>query len=236
MHFVSTQLGGAAKGQVSRLLGIWPHGNEPQGLSELGAAAVRRMIELGIIIDLAHASEALARDTLAITEKAGVPVINSHTGARAVMDIERNLSDDLAKRIADSGGFIGVTVYTAQLDTEAPHLLPNHTVGGCDDVLAHWLHFATTVDPKAVVLGSDFNSIITRPRAGPRCPQGLRNTSDVPALWKALLDEGLPREALDDMGERVLSAWEGVEARANPAAQARALALPQVARPSLFDR
>lgn len=224
VHFVDTPLGGAAKGQLAKnLLGLRSPENTAQGLTDLGRAAVERALALGMLLDLAHASEALAREVLDLTEARGVPVISTHTGARALMDMERNTSTALATRIARGGGLLGVSLYDSQIEVLTGDELPQHQHGTCDDVIAHWLELSKAGGPQAVVLGSDLDSFISRPRAGGRCEHGLRNTSDLPSLFAALEASGIPRTALDGMGDQVLRLLEAVEAKADPAAQTRAL-------------
>lgn len=239
VHFESTQLAGAAKGQLARaVFGSHTTTLEERGLSELGRAVVTRMAELGMVIDLSHASDRTVADVLALTAPRGVPVIVSHTGARAMMpDLERNLSDENARRVVQGGGLIGVSLFTAQLDTPVEQQLPGHQAGTCDDAVAHWKHFASVVGPEALLLGSDFNGFIVRPLAGGLCAHGVRNAGDLPELWAALVAQGLPREALDGMGEKLLALVATVEAKADPAAQARAMLRTRELRatPSLFD-
>lgn len=225
VHFVDSQLGGAAKGQLAKnLLGLRSPENTPEGLSPLGREAVERAFSLGMLVDLAHASEALAADVLSLAEARGVPLINTHTGARSLMDMERNSSAALAARIARGGGVLGVSLYDAQIPVLSGEGLPQHQPGTCDDVVAHWFELIKQTAPEAVVLGSDLDSFISRARPGGRCPDGLRNTADLPALFAALEATGVPRAALDGMGPKVLQLLEAVEAKADPAAQTRALA------------
>ena len=224
MHFGSTQLGGAAAGQRSRaLLHSAPTGElEPEGLSALGREVVMRLVQLGIVIDVAHASDRFVSDVLDLTEPMGVPLLVSHTGARSLSNVERNLSDALARRVAASGGLIGVTLNVVQAETDSAHGLPSHQPGTCDDVIAHWKHLASVVPPEALVLGSDINGFISRPSAGGLCPDGVRNYGDLPQLWGSLEASGVPRAALDGMAQRLLGLVDRVESRADASAQAAA--------------
>ncbi len=235
VHFVSTQLGGAARGQLERnFLGLSLPGDEAQGLSELGARVVRRMIALGVIIDLAHASARLVNDVLAITEPLGVPVLVSHTAARALNDTERNVGDWQLRRIAGGGGLIGVTAYAAQLEVAPAARAEGQVPGTCDDLVAHWRHLAQVVPPEQLVFGSDLNSFITRAAPGGACPAGLRNTADLPAVFAAVERAGVT--GLDGMTGRFLRFWQRVEAKADGTARAEALAAAreQPGPPSLF--
>lgn len=223
VHFVSTQLGGAAKGQLSRaLFQGTPGERETEGLTPLGREVVTRMMQLGMVIDVAHGSDRLVSDVLDLTEPLGVPVLISHTSSRAMLDFERASPDGLVQRVAKSGGLIGVTLSDKQVETDAAHRLPAHQPGTCDDVVAHWKHLASIVPPEALVLGSDMNGFISRPAPGGLCPDGLRHYGDVNQLWAALVQAGLPRAALDGMGERLLQLMEKVDAHADPDAQAEA--------------
>ncbi|MEW5741216.1 MAG: membrane dipeptidase [Myxococcota bacterium] len=234
VHFVSTQLGGAAAGQLSKVLfGSSDDPREPLGLTPLGRDVIGRMMALGIVIDLAHASDAFVKDVLDLTEPAGVPVLVSHTGARALNAMERNLPDDLARRIAAGGGLIGLSAFDAQLAVEEKDFLsPRHQPGTCDDLVAHWKHFAQVVPPTSLVTGTDFNGFVFRPAAGGQCPNGLRHTGDLKDLWPALTAHGVPREALDGMGDALLRLHETVEAKADAKAQAAALRFAPEVRPA----
>jgi len=236
VHFVDNPMAGAAHGQMAmNLLGIRPGRLSDVGLSPLGKEAIVRMMDVGMVIDISHASDKTARDVLALTEPRGVPVIWSHGGARTLMNVERNVPDDIAQRVAKGGGLIGVTMYPAQLETDEAHRLSPHEVGTCDDMVAHWKYLAGVVGPGALVFGSDLNGFTVRPKGGGRCEQGLRNTGDLGGLFAALEKDGVPRAALDGMGEKLLRLIELVEVKADPMKRARALAMPVRIRPPLLD-
>lgn len=235
VHFEDIALGGASWGQALDTFFNTPraNGKNPRGLTPLGRAAVARLMDLGVLIDLAHASDALANEVLDLAEARGVPVVASHSGARALKDKERNVSDALAGRIARLGGAMGVSLFEMQVGgTPEAHRWPGFVPDTCDEVVAHWAHLAKVAGPEAVLLGSDFNGFIIRGRPGGACPDGLRNTSDLPQLFAALEQRGVPRAALDGMGERLLGILEQVEAKADPQARARALARPPWVVPS----
>jgi membrane dipeptidase len=235
VHFVDTQLGGAAKGQLQKnVLGVRTPENNAAGLSPLGREVVERAMALGLLLDLSHASEVMMNEVLVMAEARGVPVINTHTGARALMDMERNLSNALAARIAKGGGVVGVSLYDTQMEVLTGDVVPSHQHGTCDDVVAHWLELTKVMPPERVVLGSDLNSFISRARPGGQCATGLRNAGDLPSLFAALEANGVPRAALDGMGDEVLRLLEAVEAKADPAARVRALSLGRTAARSPF--
>jgi len=78
---------------------------EDTGLTAFGASVVARMNELGMMVDISHVSERTVEDVLRISR---APVLASHSGARAVSDHPRNLSDGQVRAIAARGGVVNV--------------------------------------------------------------------------------------------------------------------------------
>ena len=83
------------------------------GLSDFGRQVVRRMNELGMLVDVSHVSDATFRDVLATSTK---PVIASHSGCRSLAPHPRNLSDAQLRAIAESQGVVGIIFYPVFLD------------------------------------------------------------------------------------------------------------------------
>ena len=91
-------------------------GLEYGGLSDFGVEVVKEMNRLGMIIDISHASDETFYDVLELSE---TPVIASHSNARAMQDVPRNLDDKMIKKLAKKGGVIQVCLvnsYLAELD------------------------------------------------------------------------------------------------------------------------
>lgn len=88
----------------------------PEGLSAFGRDVVRRMNELGIVVDLSHAGERSFFDALEASTR---PVIASHSGCRALHDHPRNLSDGELRALASQGGVAGIVFHPGFLDREA---------------------------------------------------------------------------------------------------------------------
>lgn len=80
-------------------------GSSPQGLTAFGKLVVKQCEELGIIVDLSHLNPAGFNDVLNMATK---PVIFSHTNPRHFYDVERNSTDDQLRRVAQTGGVIGI--------------------------------------------------------------------------------------------------------------------------------
>jgi membrane dipeptidase len=86
----------------------------PYGLTERGKAIVRRMNELGMLVDLSHVGERTFWDAIHTTTK---PVICSHSSVYALCPVFRNLKDDQIKAIGGNGGVIQVNFYSGFLDS-----------------------------------------------------------------------------------------------------------------------
>jgi membrane dipeptidase len=80
---------------------------EHNGLSEFGRQVVRKMNNLGMIIDISHVSDKSFYDVIELSK---APVIASHSCARAICDNPRNINDDMLKKLAENGGVIQLCI------------------------------------------------------------------------------------------------------------------------------
>jgi membrane dipeptidase len=157
-HFFDNEWGGSA------------HGVEKIGLTDKGREMVRRMEARGMLVDVAHASPRTIDDVLAIATR---PVVDSHTGLRGVCDNQRNLTDEQARRIAATGGVIGVGFWDAA------------TCGEDARAAARSMRYAANlVGVEHVALGSDFDGAVVEPF----------DATGMVEITQALVDEGFSDE------------------------------------------
>lgn len=85
------------------------------GLTEFGRTVVRKMNELGMIVDISHASVSAVEEVLKVTRD---PIIASHSCVHSICPHERNLTDRQIKAIAENGGLIGINFFSGYLSPE----------------------------------------------------------------------------------------------------------------------
>lgn len=91
---------------------------EHNGLSKFGKDVVKEMNKLGMIIDVSHISDKAFYDVIELTK---VPVIASHSCARAICDNPRNMTDDMLKKLAANGGVIQMCILSSYVKKPDPN-------------------------------------------------------------------------------------------------------------------
>jgi membrane dipeptidase len=114
------------------------------GLSKAGIAAVKKMNDLGVAIDLSHSGYRTTADGIAESAK---PVLITHSGCAAVYAHPRNKPDEILKSLADRGGYFGVYLM--------PYVVASPTVPTRERVLDHVVHAINVSGADHVGIGSD---------------------------------------------------------------------------------
>ena len=114
------------------------------GLSRAGVAAVRKMNEIGVAVDLSHSGYRTTSEGIAESSK---PVLISHSGCAAVYAHPRSKPDEILKALADRGGYFGVYLM--------PYVVASPTVPTREHVMTHLLHAINVCGADHVGIGSD---------------------------------------------------------------------------------
>lgn len=207
------------------------------GLSPFGFELVRAMNDLGIIVDVSHLSDAAIEDALATTR---APVMASHSSLRHFTpDWERNLSDDLVRKIGENGGVVMINYGSAFLTEEANgYSEPRDAAREAEEEKmgremtreersafndawreSHPYPFATLddvlnhIDRTVELAGIDHVGIGSDyDGVGDSLPVELKDASSFPVLIDGLLGRGYDEAEIEKiLGGNALRVWEAVE-------------------------
>lgn len=180
-----------------------------KGLTEKGRTVIRKMNELGMMVDLSHGGEQTFYDVLAVSTK---PILVSHSNAYELCPHFRNLKDAQLEALKSNGGVVGVNFYSGFLDPaydarltnlyrskfgdhgtsklstwsmyeKLPKELQRQADAPLSKLLDHIDYLVKKVGIDHVAVGSDFDGIESS-------PQGLEDVSKFSLLTKALLERG----------------------------------------------
>lgn len=148
-------------------------------LTARGREVVRQMNDLGMMVDVSHLGDGGFWDVIAVSR---LPVVASHSNARAVCGVSRNLSDDMIRALADNGGVMG-------LNWCPDFLSPDGTDVG-RYALMHVRHVWEVGGEDVLALGTDFDGTATK--------APLFACEDVP-VWYEALASVIPPRVVDKM-------------------------------------
>ena len=150
-----------------------------QGLTDAGRDFVREAENLGIYLDVSHLGEKSFWD-LAKTAKR--PVVASHSNARAIWDVSRNLTDDQLRFIGESGGTAGLNLYPAFLGEQADF----------DTLRRHLEHMLRLCGETHVALGGDLDGCEALAR-------GFKHVGNYADFYLYLSEQGYSATLLDQI-------------------------------------
>ena len=140
-----------------------------RGLTEFGISYVKEMERLGMIVDVSHLNDAGFYDVLKYTTK---PFVASHSNARSVCNVARNMSDDMILQLAKRGGVMGLNFCGSFLADRDDHK-------SCvEDMVKHILYIKDLAGIDVIGLGTDFDGI--------SCPLEIEDASMINLLEEDL--------------------------------------------------
>jgi membrane dipeptidase len=116
------------------------------GISDFGVAVIGRMNKVGMAVDVAHCGEMTSMDACTVSSQ---PVLITHANCKALNPHPRCKSDDAIKKMAATGGVMGITGVRMFVTAQEPTTI--------EDVLNHYDHVAKLVGVEHVGVGSDID-------------------------------------------------------------------------------
>lgn len=174
-----------------RVLGCFRYReDEWLGLTARGKDAIADMFDRGVIVDLTHCTPRARSEAFDIPNPKHRPIVMTHVGTHALRPLSMNPTDDEIKKIAATGGVVGVIFYN--------YWLTGSRESGWDtraQIIPHVRHLMNVGGEDCVAFGSDFDGM-TDP------PDDLKQPAELPGLTEALLAAGFT----DDQVSKFLGA------------------------------
>ena len=201
--------------------------SDGRGLTDVGREIIDAMHRFGMMVDVSHVSDPLFWDVIRYVRK---PVIASHSSARALTNVPRNMTDAMLRAVAKNGGAVCVNFGPEFLDVDfaaaqqaiwakartlglGPRETYQHVRGEVaklppvpiDKLLDHIEHVAKVAGVDHVCLGSDFDGVAA-------APAGVDDVSKLPAITAGLRVRGFTLADVENiLGGNVLRVLEANE-------------------------
>lgn len=185
-----------------------------QGLTDTGKKFAQTLIDRKIWLDLAHSSDLSQRDLIPLLERAGQPLLYSHTVLRKYHHAERGIADWQLQEVRKTRGIVGLMASEEMLDgTPVP---PATCTGSVHALAVQYREIAAAIGADSITMGTDYNGGI--PHLMQSCKtgtsldrEGFWNIGQTPELWKALRAAGAPvPEPVSVTVGKFIEAWERV--------------------------
>lgn len=154
--------------------------NTSDGLTEFGKEVVKKMNELGIVIDCSHASDKTFYDVISLSTK---PIVCSHSCARSVCNHVRNMSDDMLLKLKENGGVVGINYCHDFVKNDS-------SLATIKDVIEHINYIKNLIGIDYIGFGSDFDGIENDNIE-------LKDASFMPFVLDELRKQGYSEEDID---------------------------------------
>lgn len=167
-----------------------PNSKDPaemaRGLTPFGKEAIERMNELGMAVDVSHLADGGFWD---VAEISRVPFLATHSNCRSLCPHQRNLTDEMIRKLADKGGISGVNFYGAFLSADVTDERSTAAM-----IARHARHLADVGGVDCVALGSDFDGISGQLE--------VDGADKMPMVFDALAKEGFTESEIEKIAWR----------------------------------
>ncbi|GGK68346.1 dipeptidase [Rufibacter glacialis] len=210
---------------------------QKKGLNDFGKQVVRRMNDIGMLVDLSHVGEQTFWDVLATTTK---PVLVSHSCAAALCPHPRNLKDDQIKALGKNGGVLHLNFFSEFLDPgysqRIKGFISKHEaeiselqkkgMGGMairEALFKKYPEESKNVNPPISLLIDHIDHVVKLAGVDhvglgsdydgiSSAPAGLEDVSTYPLITKALLERGYKKKDIEKiLGGNFIRVWEANE-------------------------
>ena len=179
------------------LLATGVRGASSRGLTLMGKRTVQHMEEKGMVVDVSHLNEPSFWDVM---DLAHGPIVASHSNARVLADVARNLSDEQLRVLAQTDGLVGINAFHEFVNDD----IEKRTIDG---LVEQAVYIADKIGTRHLALGFDFLEFLATDIDGtPREDTdallvGLENCTKVPLFLEKLRQAGFAQAEVEDIAE-----------------------------------
>lgn len=156
--------------------------NTSEGLTEFGIEVVKKMNELGMVIDCSHAGDKTFYDVIKYSSK---PIVCSHSCARSICNHVRNMSDDMLLKLKENNGVVGINFCH-------DFIKDDDELASIKDVVKHINYIKDLIGIDYIGLGSDFDGIENDNIE-------LKDATYMPILVEELKNQNYTQEDIDKL-------------------------------------